>query len=118
MKASRSATSIRPSGPSSAALAAARRSGLLEAARANTASAIADAGTPRLSDSCTVQVPVPFMPAASTMTSISGLPVAASTWRSTSAVISIRYESRSPVFHWANTSAASVADNPAPCSRS
>lgn len=57
-----------------------------------------DTGTPRSSAIWTVQRPVPFCSAWSTTTSTNGLPVAASTWESTSAVISIRYESRRPVF--------------------
>ena len=68
-----------PSGPERAPWAALRRSAALEAARANTDSAMAAAGTPRFSASWTVHVPVPFMPAASTTTSTSGLPVSAST---------------------------------------
>jgi len=79
---------------------------------------MAAAGTPSFRASWTVQVPVPFMPAASTITSTSGLPVSASTWRSTSEVISIRKESRSPVFHSAKMSAASAADTPTPLSSS
>ena len=64
-------------------------------------------GTPRSSADFTVQRPVPFCSASSRMTSTSGLPVLASVWRSTSAVISIRKLSRSPLFHSANTSAIS-----------
>ena len=64
--------------------------------RAKTASAMPETGTPRFSAVCTVHAPVPLAPAWSRMTSTSGLPVAASTWRSTSAVISMRYDSSSP----------------------
>ena len=60
------------------------------------ASAMPETGTPRFSAVCTVHAPVPLAPAWSRMTSTSGLPVSASTWRSTSAVISIRYDSSSP----------------------
>ena len=48
------------------------------------------------------------------MTSTSGSPVAASVWRSTSAVISIRYDSSSPLFHSAKTSAISAGLLPVP----
>ncbi len=58
--------------------------------RAKTASAMPDTGTPRSSAICTVQRPVPFCSAWSTTTSTNGLPVAASTCDSTSAVISMR----------------------------
>ena len=61
-----------------------------EIARANTASPMADVGTPRPVAFCTVQTPVPLEPAASRMTSTSGSPVSASRWPSTSAVISMR----------------------------
>jgi hypothetical protein len=67
-----------------------RCSGWLDSERAKTASAMPETGTPRSIAVCTVQPPVPFAPAWSRMTSTSGLPVSASTWRSTSAVISIR----------------------------
>ncbi len=82
-----------------------RCTGFDDTARANTASAIPPTGTPRPTEFCTVQTPVPLDPAWSTMTSTSGFPVAASSWRSTSAVISMRYDSRSPPFHSSNTSA-------------
>ncbi len=78
-----------------------------DSARANTASAMPVTGTPRSSADLTVQRPVPFCSASSTITSTSGLPVLASIWRSTSAVISTRKLSRSPVFHSVNTSAIS-----------
>lgn len=61
-----------------------------EMERAKTASAMPDTGTPRSRAIWTVQRPVPFCSAWSTTTSTKGLPVAASTWDSTSAVISIR----------------------------
>ncbi len=56
-------------------------------------------GTPRSSALCTVQRPVPFCSAWSGTMSTNGLPVSASVWASTSAVISIRNDSRSPSFH-------------------
>ena len=62
----------------------------------------------------TVQRPVPFRSASSTISSTRGLPVLASVWRSTSAVISMRKLSRSPLFHSANTSAISGAVLPRP----
>ena len=65
-KASRSLTCHGLSGPGSLPAAAARWSAAEESPRANTASAIPDTGTPRSSAVCTVQVPVPFIPAAST----------------------------------------------------
>jgi hypothetical protein len=55
-------------------------------------------GTPRSSAACTVQRPVPFCSAWSSTTSTNGLPVAASSCLSTSAVISIRYEPSRPSF--------------------
>ncbi|SLH02479.1 Uncharacterised protein [Mycobacteroides abscessus subsp. abscessus] len=61
-----------------------------DSALANTASAMPVTGTPRSSADFTVQRPVPFCSAASTITSTSGRPVLASTWFSTSAVISTR----------------------------
>ena len=92
---------------------ASRCAGLLETARAKTASAMPPTGMPRPTAFWTVQTPVPFDPAWSTMTSTSGSPVSASRWRSTSAVISMRYDSRSPSFHAAKMSAiASVSCPP------
>ena len=44
--------------------------------------------------------------------STSGRLVSLSTWRSTSAVISIRYDSSSPRFHSANTSAICAGEYP------
>ena len=76
-----------------------------DSARANTASAMPVTGTPRSSADLTVQRPVPFCSASSRMTSTSGLPVLASVCLSTSAVISTRKLSRSPLFHSVNTSA-------------
>ena len=64
-----------------------------------------ETGTPRSSAICTVQRPVPFCSAWSATMSTKGLPVAASVWASTSAVISIRYESRRPVFQVRKVSA-------------
>ena len=80
-----------PSGPAKPCFwASSRRSASEDRPRANTASAMPVTGTARDSAVCTVQVPVPFMPAWSTMRSTSGLPVFLSTWCSTSAVISMR----------------------------
>lgn len=90
VKAFASSSRSEPSGPCSACWPCSRSSGLEEMARAKTASLIAFTGTPSFSADCTVQVPVPFMPARSTMTSTSGLPVRSSRWRSTSEVISMR----------------------------
>ena len=67
-------------------------------ARAKVASAIPVIGTPRSSAFCTVQRPVPFCSAWSSTMSTNALPVAASVWPRTSAVISIRNDSRSPEF--------------------
>ena len=80
--------------------------------RAKVASAMPVIGTPRSRALCTVQRPVPFCSAASATTSTKGLPVSASTCASTSAVISIRNESRSPPFHARNTSAISAGSWP------
>ena len=107
-------TSQAPFGPGSFPAAAARCTVEDDNPRANTASAIPDTGIPRSNAVCTVQVPVPFIPAASRITSINGPPVAASTWASTCAVISIRNESRSPLFHSPKISPISAGDNPAP----
>ncbi|COW97642.1 Uncharacterised protein [Mycobacterium tuberculosis] len=79
-----------PSLPEARPLAAERCPTDPERARANTASAMPVTGTPRSSADLTVQRPVPFCSARSTMTSTSGLPVLASVCRSTSAVISTR----------------------------
>src|SRR6478752_3098345 len=114
MKAALSLTSQAPFGPGSLPAAAARCASDDDRPRAKTASAIPETGMPRSSAVCTVQVPVPFIPAASRMTSISGLPVDASTWASTSAVISIRNESRSPLFHSPKISPISAGVDPAP----
>jgi hypothetical protein len=84
-----------------------------ERARAKTASPIPVTGIPRSRAALTVQRPVPFWPAASTMTSMSGRPVAASVCESTSAVISMRYESRSPAFQVRKMSAISAGSRPA-----
>ena len=67
-------TSHGPSGPGSFPAAAARCAVEDDSPRANTASAIPDTGIPRSSAVCTVQVPVPFIPAASRITSTNGLP--------------------------------------------
>ena len=69
-----------------------------ESERAKTASVMPVSGTPSSSASCDVQRPVPFCSAWSTITSTSGLPVSASVLPSTVAVISIRNDSRSPLF--------------------
>ena len=78
--------------------------------RANTASAIPHTGTPRSSAIWTVQRPVPFCSAWSSTTSTKGLPVARRCTPSTSAVISIRYESSRPGFQVRNTSAICAGD--------
>ena len=96
MNASASATRESPRPGRAGRPTTARCSGWDESERANTASAMPETGTPRSSAVCTVHAPVPFAPAWSRITSTSGLPVSASTWRSTSAVISIRYDSSSP----------------------
>ncbi len=62
----------------------------LDSARAKTASAMPVTGTPRSRADLTVHRPVPFWPARSTIMSTRGEPVSASTWSSTSAVISMR----------------------------
>ena len=80
---------IRPAGSSRCACSRCSRSEE-ERARANTDSAIAETGEPRSRPALAVHRPVPFWPAASTITSTRGLPVFASTCASTSAVISIR----------------------------
>ena len=80
--------------------------------RAKTASAIPETGVPRSSAVCTVHTPVPFDPAWSSTTSTNGLPVAASTWVRTSAVISIRYDSSSPLFHSVKMPAISAGVKP------
>ena len=56
---------------------------------------------------------MPFCSAWSTTTSTNGLPVSASTCDSTSAVISIRYESRRPRFQVRKISAISAGEYPA-----
>ena len=76
--------------PEGSARPASRCGTELDRARAKTASAIPVTGTPRSRADLTVQRPVPFWPARSTITSTRGYPVSASTWASTSAVISIR----------------------------
>ena len=78
--------------------------------RANVASAMPVIGTPRSRALCTVQRPVPFCSAASSTTSTNGLPVAASVCSRTSAVSSIRNDSRSPPFHSRKTSAISPGE--------
>ena len=83
--------------------------------RAKVASAIPVIGTPRSRALCTVQRPVPFCSAASATTSTNGWPVSASVWPSTSAVISMRKESRSPVFHSRKMSAISAGCLPTRC---
>ena len=80
--------------------------------RAKVASAIPSTGTPRSSAVCTVQRPVPFCSAWSSTMSTNGCPVLASVCASTSAVISIRYESSRPVFQVLNTSAIWAGENP------
>ena len=86
-------------GPASVDAAALRSSRNDESVRANTASVIPVSGTPRSSASCEVQRPVPFCSAWSRIASTSGLPVPASVFCSTIAVISMRNDSRSPEFH-------------------
>ncbi len=99
-------------GPGSLA-AASRCLGCDERARAKTASAMPETGTPRSSEVCTVHTPVPFDPAWSRTMSMNGLPVLASTCFSTSAVISMRYDSSSLLFHFVKTSAISAGSRPA-----
>ncbi len=89
-----------------------------DSARAKTASAMPVTGTPRSRADLTVQRPVPFCSASSRIRSTSGLPVLASVWRKTCAVISTRKLSRSPEFHSSNTSAISPAVLPRPSRRS
>ncbi len=107
MNASVSSTENSSSGPGRSRDTA-RCSGCEESERAKVASAMPETGTPSDSAVCTVQAPVPLAPAWSRITSTSGWPVEASTWRSTSAVISIRYDSSSPLFHSAKISAISA----------
>ena len=79
------------SGPDSPFCSASlRSSGEEESPRAKTASPMPVTGTARSRAVWTVQVPVPFMPAWSVTISMKGLPVAASVWWSTSAVICTR----------------------------
>ncbi len=94
---------------------ASRRSAWPERERAKTASAIPETGTPRSSAICTVQRPVPFCSARSCTMSTNGLPVAASVWARTSAVISIRYESSRPVFQLRKVSAMCAGSTRPPC---
>ena len=79
------------------------------------ASAIPVIGTPRSSAFCTVQRPVPFCSAWSRMMSTNAPPVSASTWLSTSAVISIRNDSRSPEFQVSKILPISAALAPVAC---
>ena len=72
-------------------------------------------GTPRSRAFCTVQRPVPFCSARSSTMSTKALPVSASTWPSTSAVISIKNDSRSPSFQVLKIWAISDADAPVAC---
>src|SRR5207344_1313413 len=69
-------------------------------------------GTPRSSALCTVQRPVPFCSAWSSTMSMNGLPVAASVCASTSAVIWMRNESRSPSFQVRKMPASSAGAEP------
>ncbi len=87
---SSAATGSAGGGPASTVDAVRRPSLSALMARAKTASAIDIAGTPSSSALTAVQVPVPFMPARSSTTSTSGLPVTGSLWPRMSAVISIR----------------------------
>ena len=82
--------------------------------RANTASATCGMATPRSSPACEVHLPVPFWPAVSRITSTIGLPVSGSLTARMSVVISIRYESSTPLFHLAKTSCISAALMPRP----
>ena len=91
-------------GPSSRSAAATRSSLSALSVRANTASVMPVSGTPSSSAFCAVQRPVPFCSAASRITSTSGLPVAASVFDSTRAVISIRNDSSSDSFQRSNCS--------------
>ena len=84
-------------------------------ARAKVASAMPVIGTPRSSAFCTVHRPVPFCSARSSTTSTNAFPVSASTWESTSAVISIRNDSRSPSFQVRKIWPISAALAPVPC---
>lgn len=85
--------------------AASRRSAWPDSERAKTASAMPETGTSGSSANCTIQRPVPFCSARSCTMATKGFPVAASVWARASAVISIRYESRRPVFQLRNVSA-------------
>ena len=80
-------------------LAATRWSFWADRHRLNTASPMSVSGMPCSVAASTVHLPVPFCPAVSRITSTVGLPVSGSTFLKMSAVISIRYESSTPVFH-------------------
>lgn len=71
-------------------------------------------GTARSNAIWLVHLPVPFWPALSSTRSTSGFPVSSSFALRIIAVISIRYESRSPRFHSAKISAISSAPAPKP----
>ena len=62
-----------------------------------------------------VQRPVPFCSASSRITSTSAPPVLASVFCRTSAVISIRNDSRSPEFHSSKIFPMAGASSPATC---
>ena len=94
--------------------AAARWSACPDSDRANVASAMPVIGMPRSSALCTVHRPVPFCSAWSSTMSTNGLPVSASVCASTSAVIWIRNESRSPSFQVRKISAIRGAGAPRP----
>jgi hypothetical protein len=85
--------------------------------RPSTAAFTVGIGAPTSSAFWLIHLPVPFCAASSRMTSTSGLPVSGSMALSTAAVISIRYDLSSPVFHSAKTSASSGADIPRPRER-
>ena len=106
-----------PSGATSvpnALRAASRWSACDDSERANVASAMPVMGMPRSSALCTVHRPVPFCSAWSSTMSMNGLPVAASVCASTSAVIWMRNESRSPSFQVRKIPASSAGDAPSP----
>ena len=95
-------------GPRSFFEAAMRSSFIAEMQRAKTASPMSVIGMPNSAESITVHLPVPFWPAVSRIFSTSGSPSLSLKAR-ISRVISMRYESRSPSFHSANTLCISSA---------
>ena len=99
-------------GPRSTRLAATRSVFRAEMMRLSTAALMVGIGAPTSRAFWLVHLPVPFCAASSRMRSSTAPPLSGSRCVKMAAVISIRYERSSPVFHSENTSCSSSFERP------